>query len=83
MFFTPPPLWGVGGAKGRRALRPQKAAVSLDTGRSGRAAMVNFSDRKAFEHWLAGIESAERRREVAVAFAARSALRATPWVDWN
>jgi hypothetical protein len=40
--------------------------------------MVNFADRKAAEHWFAGIEPPERRREVAVALATRAALRVTP-----
>ena len=37
--------------------------------------MVDFSDRKAIERWFADIEPAERRSEVAVALAARAALR--------
>jgi hypothetical protein len=40
--------------------------------------MVDFSDRKAIEHWFAEIMPRERRREVAVALAARAALRAVP-----
>ena len=47
-------------------------------GRSGTTAMVDFTDRKAIERWLAGIEPAKRRSGVAVALAARAALRVAP-----
>ncbi len=40
--------------------------------------MVDFSDREAIEHWLAGIEPAERRREIRLALAARATLRVVP-----
>ncbi len=40
--------------------------------------MVDFSDRKAIEGWLGGIKPAKGRRQVAVALAARAALRVTP-----
>src|SRR5271166_6267510 len=40
--------------------------------------MVNFSDREDSRRWLDAIKSAKRRREVAVAMAARAALRVTP-----
>ena len=40
--------------------------------------MVDFSDRNGIRHWLDRIEPAERRREVAIALAARAALRVIP-----
>jgi hypothetical protein len=40
--------------------------------------MADLSDRETFEHWLAGIEPAERRREIKHALAARSTLRVVP-----
>ena len=40
--------------------------------------MVNFSDHMAIKHWIDRIELAEGRREVAVALAARAALRVAP-----
>jgi len=40
--------------------------------------MVDFSDRDDIKRWLDAIEPAKRRREVAVAMAARAALRVTP-----
>ena len=40
--------------------------------------MVDFSDREEIERWVNAIEPAKRRREVAVALAARAALRVTP-----
>jgi hypothetical protein len=40
--------------------------------------MVDFSDRKDIERWFQAIKSSKRRCEVAVAVAARAALRATP-----
>ncbi len=42
------------------------------------AAMIDFSDREDVQRWLDTIEPAKRRREVAVALAARAALRVTP-----
>jgi hypothetical protein len=43
--------------------------------------MVDFSDREEIQRWLERIEPAERRREVAVALAARAALRVLPLLD--
>jgi hypothetical protein len=43
--------------------------------------MVDFSNREDIKRWLDGIEPAKRRREVAVAVAARAALRVVPLVD--
>jgi hypothetical protein len=40
--------------------------------------MIDFSDREEVKRWLDAIEPAERRREVAVALAARAALRVVP-----
>ena len=40
--------------------------------------MVDFSERVAIKNWLEGIKPAQRRREVAVALAARAALRVLP-----
>src|SRR5271166_235330 len=40
--------------------------------------MVDFSDRKNIKRWLDAIKPAKRRREIAVALAARAALRVTP-----
>ena len=40
--------------------------------------MVEFSDRDSIKRWLDAIKPAKRRREVAVALAARAALRAMP-----
>ncbi len=40
--------------------------------------MVDFSDREEIKRWLDGIKSAKRRREVAIALAARATLRVTP-----
>ena len=40
--------------------------------------MVDFSDREEVKRWLDAIEPAPRRREVAIALAARAALRVVP-----
>jgi hypothetical protein len=40
--------------------------------------MVDFSDGEASERWFAGIEPVKRQHEVAVALAARAALRVAP-----
>jgi hypothetical protein len=40
--------------------------------------MVDFSDRDSVKHWLDAIKPAKRRRELAVALAARVALHAIP-----
>jgi len=40
--------------------------------------MVDFSDRDSIKRWLDAIKPAKRRREVAIALAARAALRAVP-----
>jgi hypothetical protein len=40
--------------------------------------MVDFSDREDIRRWLDAINPAKRRREVAVAMAARASLRVTP-----
>ena len=40
--------------------------------------MVDFSDRNGIRRWLDGIEPAERRREAAIALAARAVLRVAP-----
>jgi hypothetical protein len=40
--------------------------------------MVDFSNGEDVQHWLDGISPVKRRREVAVAFAARAALRTIP-----
>ena len=40
--------------------------------------MADFSKREDVEHWLGGIRPAQRRRDVAIAFAARAALRVLP-----
>ncbi|MFZ1963969.1 MAG: hypothetical protein WAU78_11000, partial [Roseiarcus sp.] len=40
--------------------------------------MVDFRDRRDLKRWLDAIEPVERRRDVAVALAARAALRVAP-----
>jgi hypothetical protein len=40
--------------------------------------MVDFSDRENIKRWLDAIKPAKRRREIAVALAARASLRMTP-----
>ena len=43
--------------------------------------MVDFSDRVEIKRWLDGIDPPERRHELAIAMAARAALRAAPLLN--
>jgi hypothetical protein len=73
MWMSPP-------TAGSPTSRHPKADVSLanETGRG--LAMVDFANSDHIKRWLEPIKPAKRRREVALAMAARSALRVTPLV---
>jgi hypothetical protein len=55
------------------------ASLGIESDVKG-AVMAEFSTSSDVERWLRTIEPAERRREVAIAFAARAALRILPLV---
>jgi hypothetical protein len=60
-----------------RFLNPKVSRFETILARRG-AVMVDFSDRENVKRWLDAVNAAKRRREVAVAIAARASLRATP-----